>query len=511
MRCLMRSVVAGIVVCAGLLSPGCFAAASRVITVERGMTRSIPPDFLGLNGNLTMLNKPWDDAVFVGAMRRIAPGNFRYPGGTIGNDWDWDTGWVDQRSARVNPMGRGLRHRRFEYTLANFAQGQKALGFTPVFMLNLITKDLDNQVAALRKAQSLGLPIRRVELGNEFYLPARHEPAANEMFPNGGVYARTADVWASAIKQKFPGVKVAAIGCVVTSARIADKRKAEWDRLVVANLKGIDALTIHVYCRPGVKVNPAAEAGYGWGTREEQQKQWDGLSAPGGAARMIGQPVAGWRNILKHTEGLPEQIELWVTEFSMHDGIGPARYIWANGLVIAQMVNQFLADPRVSLAAYHNAAGMSAGTYWGDADTLSKNLKVSAGQDVATEPGSLRATGRALQIFEEATKEMTRATQLRFPGAPMVTTLRRQPYPSLIGWTFSGNGKVRTLFVNVSSRTQTVQTAALASPGAPFQQWFADPLKFVVNNRSLKTNSGSLEKALRLPAYSITLIGAEKP
>ncbi len=53
----------------------------------------------------------------------------------------------------------------------------------------------------LRAAQDLGMPIRRIELGNEIYL---NTPVLVRRFPTPQAYGRTATRWIHAIKRKFP-------------------------------------------------------------------------------------------------------------------------------------------------------------------------------------------------------------------------------------------------------------------------------------------------------------------
>ena len=78
----------------------------------------------------------------------------------------------------------------------------------PVFDLNLVTSHLSSQLAMLRRARKLGMPIRQIELGNEFY---SHAPLVDRAIPTPEAYGRKATRWIAAIKRRFPRAQVAAV------------------------------------------------------------------------------------------------------------------------------------------------------------------------------------------------------------------------------------------------------------------------------------------------------------
>ena len=84
----------------------------------------------------------------------------RYPGGTIGNYWDWEKGGIDESVPEDQMIKwvveQGLQTSPNRYNLENLAK-ITSKGITPVFMLNMLSKGLDHSLEALRTADSLGI------------------------------------------------------------------------------------------------------------------------------------------------------------------------------------------------------------------------------------------------------------------------------------------------------------------------------------------------------------------
>lgn len=129
----------------------------------------------------------------------LAPSTIRWPGGTEADFYDWHTGATTRKAGRV------------PFTLSDLAAAYRATGAVPIFDLNVLTPanrtDPTDQIAMLKQAEKLGLPIDYVEVGNELYAG---QPGFKEAYPDGTVYARTVSIYVKALHEAFPGVKVAA-------------------------------------------------------------------------------------------------------------------------------------------------------------------------------------------------------------------------------------------------------------------------------------------------------------
>jgi hypothetical protein len=103
-------------------------------------------------------------------------------GGTISNTAEWETEIP---------------------TVAQVKQLYDDTGIKFSFVLNMITRDLTNQLAWLASLSSNGIPITHIEMGNEF-------PNKNEWLTVFGTkenYAATCATWIAAIEAIYPGCK----------------------------------------------------------------------------------------------------------------------------------------------------------------------------------------------------------------------------------------------------------------------------------------------------------------
>lgn len=63
-----------------------------------GSAHTIPPDFFGYNGQ-NFINGVQTWGSLSTRLPILQPGTLRYPGGTLGNWWDWKKGWFISDSA----------------------------------------------------------------------------------------------------------------------------------------------------------------------------------------------------------------------------------------------------------------------------------------------------------------------------------------------------------------------------------------------------------------------------
>jgi len=138
-------------------------------------------------------------------LTELEPKIIRFPGGTIANSWDWEQGKSDSKKG-------GVVHSLDDLDAVTDVTDAKV-----IFVLNILSSTLDKQLEMLEKAKDLGIAIKYVEIGNELYLgqggankddSGKHSKNV-EKFPSGKEYAEFANEWATAIKAKFPKVKIA--------------------------------------------------------------------------------------------------------------------------------------------------------------------------------------------------------------------------------------------------------------------------------------------------------------
>jgi hypothetical protein len=261
------------------------------------------------------------------ATASLGPGALRVFGGITANYWNWRTGkFFDV--AGVPPALRTASHQMAPIYLSDWADLVREANAAPVFDLNLVTSNLSEQVAMLRAARDLGMPIRWIELGNEIYL---NTPLFARRFPTPQAYGRTATRWIQAIKRDFPQAQIAAVG-MLSRGGSKTRRQRDWTRRVLKTLHGEDALTFHTY----------------WRSRSSSRRLsgrtlWAVFAAP---IRRF--------NLL-HKQGLrelPKGVEAWMTEWTVRPS-SILRGRWAHGLSDAEYLLGLLGEPRVRQEDLH--------------------------------------------------------------------------------------------------------------------------------------------------------------
>jgi len=477
------------------------------LTPTLGAARPIAPALMGFNGNLTSLFQPWNHTEMVEATQALHPGNVRYPAGTLGNYWDWDLGWIDQNAPREKMMHwvRPMIDSKMRYTLDNFAKGQKAVGFEPVYMLNMVTSDLEGQIKQLRRARDLGMPVTYVEFGNEYFFGIGAEPLVHAKFPTPESYAKACNVWAKAIKAEFPGVKIAVIGGDSDDPSHSERRRT-WNARVIPILSDdIDAMTLHPYT--GIGLIEGRPKGTHWGTKEQQLNQRTMLTDPAAVQHIMAEPARHWARMHALDE-VPDDMGLWLTEFNVNDWHGGVRHTWAQGLALSSFINAFLSDSRVELLCLHNLYGgnLFPAIHDREGSTFSDAVDESAPD---AQPWSATPTGLVTALFSQAMKGCDTAEPIHF-GDNCAVEVEGISAPMVFGWLFtdSQNPHARkAILVNLTAGSTRIQTDNFALKGRGYQRYSASPGTYGASQESIEMVAGEASSELELGPYSITLVG----
>ena len=194
-----------------ILASAAFAA--DPVRPALGDARPLAPHYIGLNGNVLAYHHPWrEHPVLLEGFKRTHVQLFRYPAGTIANTWDWDEGRLDPLVPDEDLIDWVVLDRRNHpdkrYPLEDLAVLHRETGADVVFVLNMLTRDLDHSLRGLRRARDLGIPVRYVEMGNELFF---NLPLESRRFPTPEDYGRISSEWIAAIKAEFPGLKCAIV------------------------------------------------------------------------------------------------------------------------------------------------------------------------------------------------------------------------------------------------------------------------------------------------------------
>lgn len=510
-----------------LATTASLAVAAELTPGPPGDALAIRPELIGYNNQLASAFNPWANANRRAGLLASRAALLRYPGGTVSSYWDFVNGRLFDSADAIDATDTTppLAYTQNQYTInwvAGFNSGLNTVAdlalavdatkadpagpLQVLFVLNLITPGADYYTAAwgravdqtplsadwwamlddryarnltaLEQAEAAGIPVRYIELGNEYYFgtsgttpagaivepysaglsPA--DPAMRGAFPgDGAAYADAANAWAVRLRERFPAATIAAIG---SDGSANPGRRQGWNAAVLSRIDAalIPAVSYHYY--GGVSAGNV--------TTDEAA---------------LAAAFASWRDEWIATRahaGLPTGREEWFTEFNTNQ----ATNTWGHGLLTAHQILHWLGEGRIGLTTYHQ-------------------LSSNSGTLVSNGP-ALTATGRALALLSAASRGRTRARPLPLDGAP---TLAGQPtLPAVVAWVFDhGTGGLHsTLLINASATAHTLAADTLpAGRGVTWQQASA-PLGSATADPG--ETSLSPTETLTLPPFSITVVQA---
>ena len=474
-------------------------AEEKVTQAELGATRALSPDFMCYNVNSTQV-ADWQDESFLAAVDDLSPSTLRIPGGDVGNYWDWQRGGLIENIASL-PDGLPffLRFKARQYTaskLGDFKTGLDATNTEAIFVLNMLTSDLASQLEMLRQAENLGIKIKHVELGNEFYF---NIPNYKKTFPNPRAYGLEAKKWTEAVKQEFPEAKIAVVGVVPPPEKPA--RLQNWNKVMRGTvLPAADGITLHIYHGHGLNTQGSQADSYPYFQDED-------------VATILGEPFRNWQQLLDDAnyQAIPEDKQIWITEYNLFEDIfqdGSDKPIprvagsWTHGLYNLATSLLFLEEHRIESICNHS---LSEGSIFGAILNTSDSFVNPADSTMTAIPMSLSATGSALSLLGKATKGMNAATPIKFNHAVQLKGKNNFEYPAIYGWQFSNNTDKQAVIVNLSSQTQEIDLSNIFD-AVNYQQLSGSPQDLVNDSSVLTTTNKAAESIIVLPAYSATKI-----
>ncbi|MEL6495198.1 MAG: hypothetical protein AAFQ41_08735 [Cyanobacteria bacterium J06623_7] len=472
------------------------SAAQQAISVELGQSRSLSPNFMCYNVNSTQV-ADWQDEKFTAAVNNLAPSLLRIPGGDVGNYWNWQRGGLIENTASL-PDGLPffLRFKARKYTASKLKDFQAGLAQTntqPIFVLNMLTSDLDSQLAMLRQAKNLGMEVKYVELGNEFYF---NIPNYKKTFPNPRAYGLAAKQWATAVKQEFPQAQISVVGVVPAPQKPA--RLQHWNKVMRGTvLPTVDAITLHIYNDHGLdKLNSQTDSYPYFGESD--------------VPTILGEPFRNWQQLRqdKNYRAIPENKQIWITEYNLFEDIfsgGSDKPIprvagsWAHGLYNLAMSLLFLEESRIASICNHS---LSEGSIFGAILNTSNSFVNPADADMTATPMSLSATGSALSLLGKATQNMTAAAPVNFPNVPQLSGKKDFKYSAVYGWQFSNKTEQQAVIVNLSAHTIEVEMGEMSL--SSYEQISASPQALINEPSVLSKADGEIDGVIELPPYSVT-------
>ena len=473
-------------------------AAAEAIEVDLDKSRSLESDFMCYNVNSVRVND-WQDRDFIAAVNNLSPARLRIPGGDVGNYWNWQRGGLIENTSNLRSgLPFFLRFKARQYTaskLPDFKTGLIATNTQPIFVLNMLTSDLESQLEMLREARDIGIEVKYVELGNELYF---NIPNYKKVFPNPRAYGITAKKWAKAIKQEFPSAKVAVVGVVPSTDK--PPRLQNWNKVMRGTVLPVaDVLTLHTYYDHGLDGQINENGDYPYFKLEE-------------VPTILGEPFINWQKLQsdRNYQAIPKTKKIWITEYNLFEDIfkeNKERPIprvagsWTHGLYNLVTSLLFLEEPRIESICNHS---LTESSIFGAILPTADSFVNPTDANMTTTPMSLSATGSALSLLGKAIQGMTSAQKIEFKNVPKIDKDNFE-YPILYGWQFSNDRDKQAIVVNLSSRQIEIDVSNFAK-NLSYEQLFAEPKTLVNNPQAINKLNKEGNNIITLFPYSVTRI-----
>lgn len=446
-----------------------------------GNTRTIDGRFFGFNAasivqpvNVELMFDP----KLTTEIAKFPVDLIRIPSGTAAQWLDWRTGRFI-----ISPDSpfAGVSTERRPTLMSDWQSWVKRSGAVPVWDLNVLNADLQDQIAMLEESERLGMPVKFIELGNELWDPRSIYP---DRFASGGDYARAMNEWIPALRKRFPSARVA-----VSGANMADEvftaalgqRFNDWNQDVVSTIANSDAIAIHPYWTLPDKTPPGSDV-----------------------AATLTSGLDHWRAFETTTlDQLPKGLEVWLTEWNQGGHfVTSGTQIWAQALSVVAVAIEQLLDPRVTMSLVHNIVDGTSNPHDIGVSTVFPSF--TNGQD-GTQRLARTALGHALPMLFSAVSSGSRVRRLVVEGVERVGD-----HPGVTAVSISGK-RLGALLVNLTDTEVRIATPSALGRNPEFTSLSAraDAQPGWVATDSVKQTSGSSASTTLLPPYSVTYISGE--
>ncbi|HYV93600.1 MAG TPA: T9SS type A sorting domain-containing protein [Chitinophagales bacterium] len=468
--------------------------------------KTLSPTWLGYNGQSTVRNgESWNEPNLMAKLPALKPKVLRYPAGGNSNWWDWKRGWF-VNSPNL-PSNYAILARVSNY-LENFKITKDSCHAEAILSLNMVTSTLQDQMAMLRHADSIGLGVKFVELGNEFYIQGTEDDSGpgivyvDSVFHYVKTYADMCNIWIDTIHHYFPNCKVAVQGCFEKNNR---PKRVKWNdsmQLLINHRE--DVWTYHTYFGSHWMDSTATAAEKAAVTIDEVE-DW------------MYQPFKGYGLLANASvNNLSPGKEIWITEYNMTDKDRPVGGLWGHGLYLPLQSMLFLNDERIKMLTPWSIDGSAAyGQYFFSTNGFLMGGESDAWTTMPNPPTTvywgLTASGNTMKMLGEAADKKTFASPLVFTPVPQVTVVevfgtQTRTYDGVYGWLFSNSTGSDAMILNLTGTPVTIATTAFFTTGT-YVQKYANPLAPIANSTTdVTTLSGTLPATLVLQPYSATKI-----
>jgi alpha-L-arabinofuranosidase len=443
-------------------------------------------ELYGFNTNMISGDYGYLDTDFFALTKALQPKTLRFPGGTVGNFYHWQTkGFIKSEMEstlypQLNKRNKGnyvklQKRRNGIISFDDFMQLCQELNITPIVVVNLWTGSPEESADWVRYAKTKGYKITHWELGNEYYLPHY----ANK-YRTAEIYMREAKKHALAMKAVNPNIKVSVCATPIafhkegwlikTAQRKWDKKLAE-DTYPLTN-SWYDAYTVHVYAYKAVRK-----------TDIENMRGY-----------LFGWIHFGIDEAMEYYEKLFPNKEMWVTEWNIANPANRVANTQLHAMYVGDFFLKMLSKPRITQANFHVIAGPGKGfPVFSRITPMSKRTFWKYGGEPESDYGDTirRTVYYPFQLIGEAFAESDTQFAVSLQNMPMLEGQLEYKGKQMSAVQVQAIGNTETVYIFVSNRSADELTPQLAIDGKHLKKEIY--YRYVANESLTATNGGNAE------------------
>ena len=424
------------------------------IDVIPGNARTVPE--FGFNGN-TVRGPSWINSEFTDSVGTMEPHILRYPGG-LSTYWDWNTGWfldppvIDTLVIDSLPNNwSSLPY--IDIRPIHFYNACNTISSDGLFVMNMITTELDTMLSWIDNAINEGINITKIELGSEI----NHDNEYKILkYPTAGDYARDCQLYIDSINAIIPNADFTLVG----GNRGDTERASHWNDSLYAYVdsESFDALAWHIYLY--MKDEHAVFS-------DRKFLCYPYYDIP---------RIEEWRGF-QDTISQIQNHKINVTEYNLFDKSTENIYrnTWLHSLFLSSMTDNILNNSLVHMVLAHNVGGPTG------FDAISNDPSINFEK---------HATGFTGMLYNKVAQNMTESFKLEFPStfsdtieyANSNNVIKEVDCPRIFGWKFSNNQKESGILTNVTDSSYSISVNNAYSTDLLWTSWTSvDTLRAYLN------------------------------
>ena len=286
---------------------------------------------------------------------------------------------------------------------------------------------IDDQIEMLNTANQMGIPVKFVEMGNEWY------DNDNPTFPDGVAYANALNQWIPALRSAFEPPLLHIGVCAAASVTLgANPKELNWNNQLFSNLTAYyNYVVLHIYPVHGNQLPAISQI-----PQFIQSRGWEWYA----------NILAGNLNY-STTWNIPSGKRIWITEYALlqrfsNQAPNVTNFVagtWTHALTNATISLQLLRLNQTRLMDFNTICSGPM-----DGAIYPNNTAYSTA-------GKFSPSGKLLQLIGKALDAKTTAHELFPYNIP--DDFGQRP---LVGWLFQGSSDITIVIVNIMEESKSL-------------------------------------------------------